>query len=569
MIEAPIFHVNAEDPEAVVAVSRLAIEFRQQFRKDVFIDLVCYRKYGHNEQDEQTFTQPVLAGLIKNQPSTLTSYAARLRDAGVITEDDLRAVMNRIDEQLDKAQQSAKAKPNTPTIDPGGKRWSGLVGEYSFKNADTGVSKERLAEVAAALGRTPEGMNVNPKLKPLLKARAEIPTSPGLVVGHADAEILAIGTLLLDGIPVRLSGQDCRRGTFSQRHAVLRDFATGEPYNSLNQMREMGVPGVKELEPGTKASDGRARQAKFCVYDSPLSEEGVLGFDYGYSLADPNMLVMWEGQFGDFFNGAQVVVDQYLASSEIKWHRWSGLVMLLPHGYEGAGPEHSSARLERFLELCADENMEVVMPSTGAQMFHLLRRVVARNFRKPLIVMTPKSMLRTPTSSAAELLTGTRFQEIIDDAGIERKGVKRVVLCSGKLYHELAERRALLENKDVALVRVEQFYPLHTDLLKRILAGYGKGVEVVWCQEEPRNAGAWRHMALSVRETLGVDLVYIGREASASPAVGSKTKHKYEQEAILAAAVGAKPKKDEGTKNGQAGTGSGASRVSGKPGVKA
>ncbi|MCC6425786.1 MAG: 2-oxoglutarate dehydrogenase E1 component [Phycisphaerales bacterium] len=555
MIDAPVLHVNGDDPEAAAAAALLAIRYRQQFKKDVFIDLVCFRKYGHNEQDEQSFTQPILANLIKQHPGVLARFKERLVAEGLVTQADVDAITERLNKSLEDAQAKAKSRPHDPTIDPAGQRWKGITSRYTFEPAKTGVSMEALEEVCQAMARTPDGFNVNPKLKGLIEQRGSLtkPKDAGLNIAHADAEQLAIGTLLIEGVPVRLSGQDCRRGTFTQRHAVLRDFITGRPYIPLNNLREMGLPGSGESEPGTIAADGKARQARYCVYDSPLSEYSVLAYDYGYSLADPNMLVMWEAQFGDFDNGAQVIIDQYLAAGEIKWDRWSGLVMLLPHGYEGAGPEHSSSRLERFLLLCAQDNMQVAHPSTAAQMFHLLRRQVKRNFRKPLIVATPKKMLRDFTSRIEELVDG-RFHEILDDpmftAGSngaksktpDRKGVKRVILCSGKLYHELAERRTLLSKIDIALVRIEQLYPLHTKRLAEVLGSYPKSAERVWVQEEPRNAGAWSFMYETVRQKLGVELPYIGREASASPATGSKHLHYVQQEAILTAAIGAKPK---------------------------
>lgn len=542
MVDAPIFHVNGEDPEACVAVARLAIEYRQAFKKDVFVDLVCYRKYGHNEGDEPSFTQPILAALIKAKTSTLQHYAERLLAEKVITSDDAKAIWDRLDAALDAAQTKAKKAPNVPLIDPGSARWAGMTGEYSFEPANTAVSRETLEEVCAALGRTPEGFNVNPKLAGLLKGRAELVQTGH--VSHSEGELLAIGTLLLEGIPVRLSGQDARRGTFTQRHAVIRDFQTGAPFVGLNSMRELGDP--TKPAPQNQA-DGRSKQARFCVYDSPLSEYAIMAFEYGYSLADPNMLVMWEAQFGDFANTAQVIPDQFLSSGEIKWSRWSGLTLLLPHGYEGAGPEHSSARLERFLQLCADDNMQVCYPSTGAQTFHMLRRQVKRGFRKPLIVMTPKSMLRVPTSTVDELVSGM-FRELMDDptfeakGGNDRKGVKRVVFCTGKVYHELAERAKVLGKKDVAIVRIEQLYPFHAEMAKGIIAKYPKGAEMVWAQEEPRNAGAYMFIADQFRTNLGVELAYIGRDASATPAVGSKRADKLHQEAVIAAAIGPKPK---------------------------
>jgi 2-oxoglutarate dehydrogenase E1 component len=542
MIEAPVFHVNGEDPEAVVAVARFAIEYRQKFRKDVVIDQYCFRRYGHNEGDEPSFTQPILSSLISKKASVLKVYAERLLAEGVISETDMTAIGTRLDEALNRAQEAAKKTPFDPRIDPGSQRWAGMGRTFSHEPAPTAVSMEVLTEVCAALGRVPDGFKVNPKLKALLKGRAELPTTGQ--ISYADAESLAFGTLLLEGTAVRLSGQDCRRGTFTHRHAVLRDFETGDPYIPLNNIREVGQPGT-DKPIGDKGADGKPRQARFCVYDSPLSEEAVMAFDYGYSLADPNMLVMWEAQFGDFNNGAQAIIDQFIASADYKWDRWSGLVLLLPHGYEGAGPEHSSGRMERFLQLCGNDNMQVVYPTTAAQCFHMLRRQVRRNFRKPLIVMTPKSMLRTVTGNIQELVSG-RFQEVIDDAAIvagARKGVKRVVLCTGKVYYELAERRDALGRSDIAIVRVEQLYPLHTEALRSVLASYPSAAEKVWAQEEPRNMGAFLYMADALRDQLGLDkLIYIGRDASASPAVGSKHRHKDEQESIIERAIGPKPK---------------------------
>lgn len=544
----PVFHVNGEDPEAVVAAAHLAMLYRQQFKRDVWVDMWCFRKYGHNEQDEPTFTNPVLAKLIAGMPGVVTTYTNRLTAEGVITEAKLEAHRAELDAVLEKAQNAAKGKPHDPTIDPALGRWAGMGWDYSHAPAKTAISRETLGEICTALAKAPDGFNVNPKLKKLLGERAAL-AQPGAPLTHADGELLAVGSLLLDGVAVRLSGQDCRRGTFSQRQIVLRDFGTGEAFNPLNHMRPLAESPDDAGKPG---SDGVTRQAKFCVYDSPLSEFAVMAFDYGYSLADPNMLVMWEGQFGDFANGAQTTIDQYIASAEIKWERWSGLVLLLPHGYEGAGPEHSSARLERFLQLCGNENMQVCYPTTGAQMFHLLRRQQARKFRKPLIVMTPKSMLRIPTSTVDEVLTG-HFMDILDDphfsSGKEKTaGVKKIVLCSGKVYHELADRRSALKAFDIALVRIEQFYPFNYELFKTTLARYPKNAQVVYVQEEPRNAGGYQFIAdllTNQPDPTGTGdapvltrLPYIGRPTSATPAVGSKKKSKKEQEAILTAAIG-------------------------------
>jgi 2-oxoglutarate dehydrogenase E1 component len=551
IIEAPVLHVNGEDPEAVVAVAKIAAEFRQMFKKDVFIDLQCYRKYGHNEQDETSFTQPVLASMIKNKKSVLEQYQQQLLDEGVINQADIQAIKLRMDEALERAQHEIKSNPRDPQIDPGSSRWVGQSHKFTFDPAETAVPMEVLEEVCAGLGRVPEGFKVNRKLKGLLKSRSELTTTGE--ISYADAESLAYGTMLLEGYGIRISGQDCRRGTFSHRHAVLRDADSGEPYTPLNNIREMGVIGT-EIAPGTLGSDGKPRQGRLCVYDSPLSEESVLGFDYGYSLADPDMLVIWEAQFGDFVNGAQVLIDQFIASAEVKWDRWSGLVMLLPHGYEGAGPEHSSCRIERFLELCGNGNIQVVYPTTAAQTFHMFRRQMKRNFRKPLIVASPKSMLRVNTSHIAELTEGT-FREILDDpmfAGghgvekaLDRKKVKRVILCSGKIYHELDQRRREIERADTAIVRVEQVYPFHKDMLGEILSGYPKGVEMIYVQEEPRNQGSFLFVADRVEHEMGIrDLAYIGRPASASPAVGSKKVHKVEQERLLTQAIGPAPESD-------------------------
>ncbi|GJM19672.1 MAG: 2-oxoglutarate dehydrogenase subunit E1 [Phycisphaeraceae bacterium] len=544
MIDAPIMHVNGEDPEAVATAAQLAMEYRQKFRRDVFIDMVCYRRYGHNEQDETSFTQPVMAKLIKGTPSVLTKYSQKLLGEGVIQEPDMLSIRDRIDETLEKAQTAVRENPNDPSIDPGSERWAGQTHRFSFEPADTAVTTDMLAEVCAALGSVPEGFKLNPKLKNLMKGRASLLDTKE--ISYADAETLAYGTLLVEGHPVRLSGQDCRRGTFSHRHAVVRDVETGEPHVPLNHIREMGVIG-SDAAPGTPGADGKPRQANFCIYDSPLSEAGILGFEYGYSLADPSMLVLWEAQFGDFCNGAQVIIDQFIASAEAKWDRWSGLTLLLPHGYEGAGPEHSSARMERFLKLCgANDNLQVCYPSSAAQTFHMLRRQVKRNFRKPLIVMTPKSMLRIATSSIDELSAGG-FHEFLDDPmfakeGADRKKVKQVTLCCGKIYWELDKRRRELGRTDVALLRVEQVHPFHAEMLRKMLGQYPEAAERVYVQEEPYNSAAYLFMNNKCETELGMKrLRYIGRPSSATPATGSKRMHKHEQEAIITEAIGPKP----------------------------
>ncbi len=545
MIDAPIFHVNGEDPEAVVHVASLAAEYRTRFGRDVVIDLWCYRKWGHNEGDDPSFTQPLMAKLIKKKPSVLKTYAERLLAENVITEKDVQEIRRSLEEQMDKAQSQATKQPSDPSIDPGSWRWQGFGPEYSFDLAETGVSMDVLKEVAAAHGNYPEGFNLHRNLKKILDKRAES-VEEDHPIDWGTGEAFAFGSMLLESVALRLSGQDSRRGTFSQRHACVKDQDTAEAYIPLNHMRECGEYGVEEKAPGTNAADGRPRQARLCVYDSPLSEEAVLGFEYGYSLADPNMLVMWEAQFGDFANSAQVLIDQFIASAEVKWQRWCGLTLLLPHGYEGQGPEHSSARMERFLQLCADDNMQVAYPSTPSQYFHLLRRQVARSFRKPLIVMTPKSLLRLPeATSAVREFTEGGFREILDDpafevGGADRSGVKRLILCCGKVYYDLDRRRRELGTEEVAIVRVEQLYPLHTDLLEETLAKYPKSAELIWAQEEPKNAGGYGHFSLVTHELLGWSgLPYVGRDRSATPATGSKKQHDLEQKRLVEEAINA------------------------------
>jgi 2-oxoglutarate dehydrogenase E1 component len=526
MIAAPVLHVNGMDPDAVLRAARLAAEYRDAFRKDVFIDLVCYRRYGHNEQDEPSYTQPIETRLVNQAKATPPArrYAATLIAQGVTTQDAVDAFVAREIATLDEVQTRTKAKPVYPVPPPAQGLWAGFTGEYTFDSPDTSISKDALGRICAALATVPEGFATHPKLKGLLASRAALATADpaALALNHADAELIAFGSLLLDSIPVRLSGQDCRRGTFTQRHAVLRDEQTGQRHTPLNAL-------------------ATSPQAALSVWDSPLSEFAVMGFDYGYSRGVPRSLVLWEAQFGDFVNGAQIILDQYLASSEAKWDRWGGLVLLLPHGYEGQGPEHSSARLERFLQLCASDNMEVCYPTTGGQVFHMLRRQALRTIRKPLIVMTPKKFLRELTGSTSEILSG-RFQHVMDDPSFaggkaDRSKVATVLLCSGKIYHELAERRAATGRTDTAIVRIEQLYPLHTDALRAINDAYPAAARRIWVQEEPRNQGAYTFIADRLRTDLGIDLAYIGREASASPAVGSLNVHKETQARILGDAI--------------------------------
>ncbi|MHB1561508.1 MAG: 2-oxoglutarate dehydrogenase E1 component [Isosphaeraceae bacterium] len=518
MIEVPIFHVNGEDAEAVVAVAELAIDFRQAFGKDVVIDLICYRRHGHNEGDEPSFTQPLMYDRIKDRITVREVYTKQLVDRGELSSEEAETIAETFEERLREVFEEVRKGAVDPQPHYGFHgAWSGLTNRYSFAPVDTGVSFETLREVAERATTPPPGVTVNPKLLRLLSVRQKSVTEKG-GLDWGTAEMLAFGSLLWEGTPVRLSGQDSRRGTFSQRHSVLVDANTGERHIPLNHLR-----------------DG---QAEYCVYDSLLSEAAVLGFDYGYSLDEPNMLIMWEAQFGDFANGAQVIIDQFVASAESKWGRASGLVMLLPHGYEGQGPEHSSARLERFLQLCAEENIQVAVPTTPAQYFHLLRRQVRRDFRKPLIVMTPKSLLRHKMAvSPVDHLVVGNFHDVLDDPTAPERA-RRVLLCSGKIYYDLLARRTEAGARDVAIIRIEQLYPWPLEELKTILDRYPSAREWFWVQEESQNMGAWAFVAPRLQELLGESAVYVGRDASASPATGSKMVHDREQAEIVEAAVG-------------------------------
>ncbi|HMN96086.1 MAG TPA: 2-oxoglutarate dehydrogenase E1 component [Phycisphaerales bacterium] len=518
MVDAPIFHVNGDDPEACAWVARLALEYRQAFHNDVVIDMLCYRKHGHNETDEPMFTQPTLYRKIKAQTPVFRRYAEQLVAEGFIGPEDVEALAAAVSEQMDVAQSSTKERPVDPTIDPFSGRWAGFVARYSFDQVHTAVERPRLVELSNALGRLPAGHSAHRNVERLLEYRRTA-VERDEPIDWAMGEMLAYASLLSEGHAVRLTGQDVKRGTFSHRHAVIFDQESGEPFVALSNLGP--------------------QQARFCVHNSPLTEAACVGFEYGYSLTDPKMLILWEAQFGDFANGAQVIIDQFIASAEIKWQRHSGLVLLLPHGYEGQGPEHSSARLERFLQLCSHQNMQVCQPTTAAQFFHLLRRQVKVDFRKPLVVMTPKSALRSAasTSSVRELAEG-RFEFVIDDASAtDPERINRVVLCSGKVAHELVAHRGRSGRDDIAIVRIEQLYPFPEEQLAAVLARYGDA-EVVWAQEEPRNMGAWRFMQACLRERLDLDVVGITRPANASPAAGSSKMHAQEQEKLLTEAVG-------------------------------
>jgi 2-oxoglutarate dehydrogenase E1 component len=515
MIQAPVFHVNGEDPEAAVYVAELALEFRQTFNCDVLIDMYCYRRYGHNEGDEPSYTQPVMYDKIKKQPSLTTIYQERLVITGDLTVEESEAMAKKFEGKLEESLQEVKAGPAQYAIMHGfDGRWRGLSADYAHTPVETGVPEETLRFISEGLTRVPEDFSLHPKLAPQLRARHQ-DLIEGKPIDWALAEMLAFGSLLLEKTSVRLSGQDSRRGTFSQRHAVYFDYRFGYPYIPLNHLRP--------------------DQALIQIYDSMLSEAAVLGFEFGYSLDAPDALVLWEAQFGDFANGAQVIIDQFVASSESKWQRDSGVVLLLPHGYEGAGPEHSSARLERFLQLCAEDNMQVCAPSTPAQHFHLLRRQMRRNFRKPLVVMTPKSFLRAKLSPIGDLARGC-FHEVIDDAAARPERVRRVLLCAGKVYHELNKAREKAKAADVAVVRLEQCYPFPEEQLRRALGRYRDAEEFVWVQEESQNMGAWTFLEPRLRG-MGYAIEYVGRDASASPATGSHEVHNREQAELLEAAV--------------------------------
>ncbi len=525
VVQAPIFHVNGDDPEAAVHVARVATEFRHEFQKDVVIDMWCYRRHGHNESDEPAFTQPLMYRKIARQPTTRALYADRLIKDRIVTAAESEAIAARFEATLEQDFEVARSfRPNKADWLEGA--WTGLEsarGEYI--RGETAAPLETLREVGARLSAVPQGFNANRKiLRQLEQKRKAIEGGQG--IDWATGEALAFGTLLLEGTPVRLSGQDAGRGTFSQRHALLIDQDNEQKYLPLANIGP--------------------QQATVEIIDSPLAEASVLGFEYGYSLAEPHCLVMWEAQFGDFANGAQVVIDQFIAAGESKWLRMSGIVMLLPHGYEGQGPEHSSARLERYLQLCAEENMQVVYCTTPANYFHVLRRQVRRKIRKPLIVMTPKSLLRhkLAVSRLADFGPGSSFHRVLfDGSGIgPDKGIRRAVLCSGKVYYDLLEARDQQKLNDaIVIIRLEQLYPFPAQPLADDLGRFPHA-QVVWCQEEPKNMGAWTSVAPeieSVMEKLKMTgrLGYAGRAASASPATGLASRHAKEQSRLIAAAL--------------------------------
>jgi 2-oxoglutarate dehydrogenase E1 component len=527
-IQVPILHVNGDEPEAVVFAARMAAEFRQQFSTDFVLDIVCYRRHGHNENDEPAFTQPIMYRAIKERPTTRELYARRLASEGVATAADVQALWDTLFAKYDRAHEAAQSyRVNKADWLEG--KWRGLKTDDAQDETEqaTAADAASLKEVGLALATVPESFDLNPKIARQLDAkRAMVESGEG--VDWATAEALAFGSLLLEGHHVRLSGEDTQRGTFSQRHAVLIDQTNQNEYVPLNNVRP--------------------KQARIEIFNSLLSEAGVLGFEYGYSLADPWTLVLWEAQFGDFANGAQVIIDQFLASGETKWLRMSGLTLLLPHGHEGQGPEHSSARLERYLQLCAERNMTVANITTPANYFHALRRQVKRNFRKPLVIMTPKSLLRAKlaVSPMSEMTGDSRFRTVIGEIDPIAPGaeVKRVVLCSGKVYYDLLAERRDRGLKDVAILRLEQLYPFPEKTLAFALKPYAKAQHVVWCQEEPENMGGWNFVDRRIERVLTAIKHkakrpdYAGRVAAASPATGLAKVHALEQAALVQKALG-------------------------------
>lgn len=522
MVQAPIFHVNGDDPEAVAYVSKLAVDFRMKFKRDVVIDMICYRQHGHNEADEPSVTQPIMYKAIRNKEGVRKVYANRLIRNKTITEPRVKALQTKYLNKLQRGERVcgpiAKNVNRKFVVD-----YKPYIGTHWRNKANTKISAQRVEKLAEKFTTVPKGFVLHRTVEKIVEARIKM----GKGEQNADwgfGETLAYASLLEDGYAVRLSGQDCVRGTFFHRHAGFHDQATGETYVPLRHI----------------AKD----QPLFLPINSLLSEEAVLGYEVGYSTADPNTLVIWEAQFGDFANNAQMYVDQFLSSSEAKWQRYCGLVMLLPHGYDGQGPEHSSARLERYLQLCAEDNMQVCMPSSPSQIFHMLRRQMLRPYRKPLIVMTPKNILRDPiAASPLHEFTEGQFNNVLDEVDeVNAAEVRKIIFCAGKLYYELVKARAEHKIRNVAIVRIEQLYPFPRDEVKKIIQKYSGAKELVWCQEEPRNQGAWffvqsrRNMKACISETH--QLRYAGRTYSASPAAGSLHIHREQQQALIEDALG-------------------------------
>jgi 2-oxoglutarate dehydrogenase E1 component len=521
MLNIPVLHVNGDDPEAVYHATRMAMAFRQYFHTDIVIDLFCYRRHGHNEMDEPNFTQPLTYQAIKQHPSILELYSRQLLEEGAIEAEEDEQVRRAYRERLETALQRVSKGKMLPVIETLSGSWSGLGRGRPRQIVITEVEIGILREIAKGLTTVPKGFTPHPRLAKLMQNRWEM-IEGKVPIDWGMGELLAYGSLVWEGFNVRLSGQDSSRGTFSHRHANLVDVTDGGDYVPLQHLKE--------------------GQGSFSVYDSPLSEAGVLGFEFGYSLSAPYCLTVWEAQFGDFANGAQMIIDQFIASSEEKWGRMSGLVLLLPHGFEGQGPEHSSARLERFLQMAADDNYQVCNATTPAQFFHLLRRQLHRDWRKPLIVMSPKSLLRHPraTSSPDDLIKGHFREVLFDQWAVPKEKVRRIIFCSGKVYYDLFIEREKRKAKDIALIRIEQLYPFPDDQIGLVMAQYPNVKDTRWVQEDPKNMGAWFFVAPIFRELLPKKLApaYVGREASASPAPGSHRVHEQEQNALVAGALG-------------------------------
>jgi 2-oxoglutarate dehydrogenase E1 component len=523
MIQAPVFHVNGDDPEAVVFITQLAMDYRMKFHKDVVIDLICYRRHGHNEADEPAATQPMMYQKINALATTRQLYAQQLIDQGVSNENEVQQLESDYIKAL--TQGEIVSRPVSEIRhNPYAKRWEQFLNQPWDLECKTAISLDTLKLCNERLHALPQGFRLHSRVEKVMTDR-NLMTEGQLPIDWGYAEVMAYASLVYEGHHVRLTGQDVGRGTFSHRHAILLNQDTGENFIPLRKLTN--------------------KQGRMQIYNSLLSEAGVLGFEYGYSATDPNTLVIWEAQFGDFANGAQVVIDQFISSGETKWGRLSGLIMLLPHGFEGQGPEHSSARLERYMQLCADQNIQVCTPTTPAQIFHLIRRQQLRNYRKPLIVMSPKSLLRhkLAVSTLEELIAG-QFQPIIGEIDpIDPQQVKRLILCGGKVYYDLLESRRQDDLQHIAIVRIEQLYPFPVEYFKHELAKYPQLQEVVWCQEEPKNQGAWYQSRHHFVDNIDpqIKLSYAGRVASAAPAVGNYKTHISEQKAVVQSALYGNP----------------------------
>ena len=521
IIQAPVIHVNGDDPEMVVKAAIIACKYRKEFNKDIVIDLFCYRRRGHNEADDPSATQPLMYSKIKQHPSVLTQYEDALIREGLISSDQTAAVRSDYRKSLESGLSVAKnlaKKPNEELWF----NWDEYIDNKWWDETDTSITKKSITKLGKQISKTPENFNLGPQAAKIFKDRDQM-TESKIDINWGYGEMLAYASLLEQGYPIRLTGQDVRRGTFSHRHACVFDKETGKGLIPLSKIAE-------------------EHNTKFDIYDSLLSEEAVLAFEYGYSATWPTGLVIWEAQFGDFANGAQVVIDQFIVSAQHKWERLSGLVMLLPHGYEGQGPEHSSARIERFLQLCASENIQVCVPSSPAQIFHLLRRQAIRKLRTPLVVISPKSLLRNPDASSkiTELTSGS-FQCVIDD-DCQKDSVKKIILCSGKVFYDIKKQQNLSDKDDIAIIRIEQLYPFPYDDLEEILNTYPNVVEIVWCQEEPANQGAWfshRHRIQRVLDRLknNLEITLVSRPAAAAPAVGMMKLHLKQQEELIELAL--------------------------------